>query len=108
MSRYLQATQSFDVLLDDDRANQAADLVGLEVVGGELHITLVHCKFSSESTPGARVADLYELCGQAMRSAKWRQQGAQPLLFTWTVVPATPPLPEADLGDFATAVRQVN
>jgi hypothetical protein len=58
MSRYLQATQSFDVLLDDDRANEAADLVGLEVVGGELHITLVRCKFSSESTPGARVADL--------------------------------------------------
>jgi len=81
MSRYLQATQSFDVLLDDDRANEAADLVGLEIVGGELHITLVHCKFSTESTPGARVADLYELCGQAMRGAKWRQQGAQPLLF---------------------------
>ena len=81
MSRYLQSTETFDVLLDDDRANEAADLVGLKIEGSELHITLVHCKFSTESTPGARVADLYELCGQAMRGAKWRQQGAQPLLF---------------------------
>jgi hypothetical protein len=39
-----------------------------------------HCKYSSESTAGARVTDLYELCGQAMRGAKWRQQGAIPLL----------------------------
>jgi len=43
-------------------------------------VTLVHCKYSSQSTAGARVADLYELCGQAMRGAKWRQQGAIPLL----------------------------
>lgn len=81
MSKYLQETESFDVLLDDDRANEAADLVGLSVVGTELHVTLVHCKFSTEPTPGARVKDLYELCGQAMRGAKWRQQGAIPLLF---------------------------
>ena len=80
MSVQLRTEQDFDVFLDDDRAGEAADLVGLAVRGTELHVTLVHCKYSSQSTAGARVSDLYELCGQAMRGAKWRQQGAVPLL----------------------------
>ena len=80
MSCQLRADEDFDVLLDDDRAGEAADLVGLAIRGTELHVTLVHCKYSSQSTTGARVNDLYDLCGQAMRGAKWRQQGTLPLL----------------------------
>ncbi|MDH6703011.1 DEAD/DEAH box helicase family protein [Streptomyces griseoviridis] len=80
MSAHLQATSSFDVLLDDDGSGEAADLVGLKVDGRYLDVTLVHCKYSSKPTPGTRVGDLYEVCGQAMRSAKWRRQNALPLL----------------------------
>ena len=80
MSAHLRGEQTFDVLLDDDRAGEAADLVGIAMRGTELHVTLVHCKYSSAVTAGARVADLYELCGQAMRGAKWRQHGTVPLL----------------------------
>jgi hypothetical protein len=80
MSAHLQATRSFDVLLDDDGSGEAADLVGLKVDGRYLDVTLVHCKYSSKPTPGTRVGDLYEVCGQAMRSAKWRRQNALPLL----------------------------
>jgi uncharacterized protein YhbP (UPF0306 family) len=80
MSAYFQEATKFDALLNDDGSGEAADLVGLRVVATELHITLVHCKYSSKPMVGPRVADLYELCGQAIRGAKWRQQGAQPLL----------------------------
>lgn len=80
MSRYLQAHQAFDVLIDDDRAGEAADLVGLRVDGSDLLVTLVHCKYSSQSTPGGRLADLYEVCGQATRGARWRDHGAIPLI----------------------------
>jgi superfamily II DNA or RNA helicase len=80
MSAQIRVEHDFDVLLDDDRAGEAADLVGIAIRGTELHVTLVHCKYSSQPTAGARVADLYELCGQAMRGAKWRQKGAVPLL----------------------------
>ncbi|WP_432825455.1 DEAD/DEAH box helicase [Dactylosporangium sp. CA-092794] len=80
MSKHLQSTDVFDVLLDDDRSGEAADLVGLRVLDRELIVTLVHCKYSSKPDPGARLTDLYELCGQAVRGAKWRQHGAQPLL----------------------------
>lgn len=44
-----------------------------------LVVLLTHCEFSSEDVPGARVADLYELCGQAQKSARWRHHSS--LLF---------------------------
>lgn len=80
MSKLLRASTTFDVLIDDDRANEAADLVGVRIADDELHVVLVHCKFSSKEEVGARLKDLYEVCGQAVRGAKWRQQGALPLL----------------------------
>ncbi|MFD4413490.1 DEAD/DEAH box helicase [Streptomyces sp. NPDC058476] len=79
-SAHLQATGSFDVLLDDDGSGEAADLVGLKVDGRYLDVTLVHCKYSSKPVPGRRLEDLYEVCGQAMRGAKWRRKDALPLL----------------------------
>lgn len=80
MARYLMDNRTFDVLIDDDRSGEAADLVGLRVEAGDLHVTLVHCKYSSQPAPGARLADLYEVCGQAMRGARWRDMAASPLL----------------------------
>nr|WP_245348834.1 DEAD/DEAH box helicase family protein [Brachybacterium fresconis] len=80
MARYLGENQTFDVLIDDDRSGEAADLVGIRVDGGDLHVTLVHCKYSSKPDAGSRLADLYEVCGQAMRGARWRDHAALPLL----------------------------
>ncbi|MFB7407348.1 DEAD/DEAH box helicase [Streptomyces sp. NPDC056202] len=79
VSSHLQATGSFDILIDDDGAGEAADLVGLTVDGKYLDVTLVHCKYSKEKA-GKRVKDLYEVCGQAMRGAKWRRGAVQQLL----------------------------
>lgn len=80
VARHLQQAQTFDVLIDDDRSGEAADLVGLRVQDGDLIVTLVHCKFSTKDKPGGRLADLYEVCGQAMRGARWRDKGAIPLI----------------------------
>lgn len=80
MSAHLQATGAFDILLDDDGKGEAADLVGLKIDGRYLDVTLVHCKYSSKPSPGKRLNDLYEVCGQAMRGAKWRRGDALPLL----------------------------
>ena len=63
---------AYDFILDDDAANEAADVVGIKVEAEEILIHLFHCKFSSKPTPGARVEDFYEVCGQAQRSARWR------------------------------------
>lgn len=80
MARHLGENQTFDVLIDDDRSGEAADLVGIRVDGGDLHVTLVHCKYSSKPDAGSRLKDLYEVCGQAMRGARWRDNAALPLL----------------------------
>jgi len=80
MIKHLMQTQSFDVLIDDDRSGEAADLVGITIDRGDLWVTLVHCKYSSDATAGSRLKDLYEVCGQAMRGARWRDNGAMPLL----------------------------
>ncbi|QXU56686.1 DEAD/DEAH box helicase family protein (plasmid) [Rhodococcus sp. LW-XY12] len=80
MVRYLTGQQTFDVLIDDDGAGEAADLVGLRIEGDDLRVTLVHCKYSSSDLPGKRLQDLYEVCGQAIRGARWRDRAAAPLL----------------------------
>lgn len=64
-------------LIDDDRANEIADLIYLVQHKSDLTdrvamtIGLAHLKFSSEDASGHRIGDLYELAGQAARSARW-------------------------------------
>lgn len=82
MSVHLSEREDFDILLDDDGAGEVADLVGITANDTDITVTLVHCKYSSEQSPGARVSDLYEVCGQAARGAKWREYGIDALLRT--------------------------
>ena len=80
MVRNLVRSQTFDILIDDDRSGEAADLVGIRVERGDIFVTLVHCRYSSRAEPGGRLADLYEVYGQAMRGARWRDNGGLALL----------------------------
>jgi hypothetical protein len=60
-------------VIDDDGSGEAADIVALAVDDDGLLVRLVHCKYSAESQPGARVADLYEVCGQMHKSVHWKR-----------------------------------
>lgn len=62
----------YDIVFDDDDRHEAADVVAVKVDGEDLIVHLFHCKFSSGSSPGHRVGDLYTVCGQAQRSVHWR------------------------------------
>jgi len=66
--------EPYDLVFDDDGAGEIADVVTLRVTEGLVQVTLHHCKYSSVATPGARVKDLYEVCGQAQKSARWRDR----------------------------------
>lgn len=70
----LADADAYDLIFDDDGAGEIADVVTLRVTEGLIQVTLHHCKFSSADTPGARVKDLYEVCGQAQKSARWRDR----------------------------------
>ncbi len=59
------------LLFDDDGAGEVADIVAIYDEADELLVRLIHCKYSKEESPGLRVLDIYELCGQAQKSVKW-------------------------------------
>lgn len=63
-------TTGSHVIFDDDGTGEIADVVAFELDGNHVTVRLYHCKFSSADTPGARVGDLYEVCGQAQRSIR--------------------------------------
>ncbi|QSI33310.1 DEAD/DEAH box helicase [Variovorax sp. RKNM96] len=71
----LKQRNEYEVLLDDDGAGEAADIVGVRLDDPMLprliSIDLFHCKYSIAPTPGARIDDMYEVCGQAQRSVMW-------------------------------------
>lgn len=67
--RLLSSECSF--VFNDDGSGEVADFVSLEQINGINVVTLYHCKASSKSKPGSRLLDLYDVCGQAIRSAIW-------------------------------------
>ena len=69
---------AWDIIIDDDGSGEIADVVAMRVEADSLHIRFVHRKYSSEAEPGARVKDLYEVCGQAQKSIIWRKADLVP------------------------------
>lgn len=67
------ASGKYSVIFDDDGSGEISDIVGFIEEDDQIIIQLYHCKYSSEDKPGARVNDLYEVCGQAEKSIKWCQ-----------------------------------
>lgn len=61
----------FDVVFDDDAANEAADLVCLKQEEDRIRVVFVHCKYAGGKTPGERIKDVVEVASQAVRSTKW-------------------------------------
>lgn len=71
---HLANEQVWDVIIDDDGTGEVADVVLIKHSGHLLELMLAHCKYSHGDAPGARVADVYEVCGQAAKSHKARAQ----------------------------------
>ena len=69
----LLSDQSYEVVFDDDNAGEIADIVAIKEKDKEIHFEFYHCKFAHGAKPGSRVADLYEVCGQAEKSVLWKQ-----------------------------------
>jgi superfamily II DNA or RNA helicase len=67
---------NYEVVFDDDGKGEAADVIGIRMIGKDpqsirIDVEFYHCKYSSSATPGTRVKDLYELCGQAQKCIHW-------------------------------------
>ena len=71
-----QILDKYDVVFDDDGAGEVADIVGIKNLDNEtLIIDLYHCKYCPSNKgvakAGARVDDVYQVAGQAVKSVKW-------------------------------------
>lgn len=59
------------VVVYDHRPGEVADFVLLRSDNGRGEVVLFHVKASSSNVPGDRVSDVYEVCGQVVRSPRW-------------------------------------
>lgn len=76
---FQKISEFYDVVFNDDGSGEIADLIGIREEKGLIVVDLYHCKFCPKvddvATPGARLSDVYEVCGQASRSIKWLHTG---------------------------------
>ncbi|HHQ6575738.1 TPA: DEAD/DEAH box helicase [Serratia fonticola] len=76
---YQKIADDFGIVFNDDGAGEIADLVAIRADKDRIYISLFHCKYcpltDGAAMPGARLSDVYEVCGQASRSVKWLYTG---------------------------------
>jgi len=60
-----------EVVFCDDGSGEIADFIAIQETATGPRVRMFHCKASSESQAGNRVDDLYEVCGQAVKSSVW-------------------------------------
>lgn len=73
----LKKRKTYSVIFDDDGSGEIADIVAIAEADDEITVELYHCKYSNDKIPGARINDLYEVCGQTEKSVFWKSDGVE-------------------------------
>lgn len=60
-----------EVVIYDHRSGEIADFVSFLVSSNEVEVGFYHCKASHAQHAGERVGDVYEVCGQVVKSIRW-------------------------------------
>lgn len=63
----------YTVVFDDDNSGEIADIVAIREETEKIEFEFYHCKYAHGDDAGARLSDLYEVCGQAEKSVLWKQ-----------------------------------
>lgn len=63
--------EGYDLVLYDHGSGELADYLAVRDEEEAVSFELYHCKGSKEATAGERVGDLYEVCGQVVKSVRW-------------------------------------
>jgi len=64
-----------NILIYDHGSGEMADFVFIKENSATILVELYHCKGAGDEFPGNRVNDVYELCGQAIKSGVWTNSG---------------------------------
>jgi len=74
--------ENYDIIFNDDGPGESADVVAIKLYDQQkIIVELYHCKFAHGDNPGSRVSDLYEVCGQAVKSIHWKDHANLRSLF---------------------------
>ncbi|WP_292512720.1 DEAD/DEAH box helicase family protein [Mesorhizobium sp.] len=61
----------YDIIFDDDGTGEFADVIAIKVREAVVDVLMCHCKFAGTDTGAARLEDLYEVAGQALKSVQF-------------------------------------
>ena len=64
--------EAYDYLINDDGSGEIADLVGINNSDDVIDITLYHLKYAKEGKVSQSIENLYQVCGQAQKSIRWK------------------------------------
>lgn len=70
----------YDIVYDDDNAGEIADVITLKQIDNEIHVELYHLKFAHDGKVTSQIANFYEVCGQAQKSANWKYKEPEEML----------------------------
>lgn len=59
------------IVFNDDNSGESADIVAVFHEDHLIRFEMIHCKYSKH-TSGSRINDLYEVCGQAIVSLRYK------------------------------------
>lgn len=62
----------YDIIYDDDYSGEIADIITIKQSESKIQIQLYHLKYAKEGKVSQRIDNLYEVCGQAMKSVNWK------------------------------------
>lgn len=67
----------YDYLINDDGKNEISDLIGINDSKLTIDITLYHLKYAHGGIVSNNISNLYEVCGQAHKSERWKYVSGQ-------------------------------
>lgn len=65
---------SYELVFDDDGSGEVADIVAVNQDVDNIYVNLYHLKFAHNGHPSPRIDNFYEVCGQAQKSLKWKNE----------------------------------
>lgn len=70
------SAENHTVVVYDDGSGEVADFVAIDDNDDGVHFTFVHAKRTKGKKAGERVEDVYEVCGQTVKSLRWAMSPA--------------------------------
>lgn len=67
-----QIHDDYEFIFDDDGSGEIADLIGVNQDANTIIVDMYHLKYAVDGRVTQRIANFYEVCGQAQKSLKWK------------------------------------